>query len=70
MTCPECGAPMDIDRCCIIEERVLPAFAIRGQDHHLTRQRLAAAGLCTACECCIELTRDQLQQDARSTHTS
>ena len=55
MTCPDCGATMEIDRCCTIEE---PVYRWGRPE---PRQRLAAAALCTRCECCLELTRLQLQ---------
>ena len=61
MTCPECGGPMEIDRCCVIEERVSRYVRRDGTDISRPHKRLAAAGLCTVCECCIELTREQLK---------
>lgn len=66
MTCPDCGAPMDVDRCCRIEERVYPTGGRRDRtngDGSEPRIRLAAAGLCSACECCIELTPEQLRSN-------
>jgi hypothetical protein len=57
MTCPQCGAPMEIDRCCVIEERVYRHLRRDGTDTSARSTRLAAAALCTGCECCIELAQ-------------
>jgi hypothetical protein len=62
MTCPECGAPMDVDRCCTIEERTY-RYLSTTRDTAVLRRRLAAAALCSRCECCIELTREQLRSN-------
>jgi len=62
MTCPECGGPMDIDRRCLIEE-IRWTHPIRGDwsRNQVRHTHIAAAALCTRCECCIELTREQLR---------
>jgi len=66
MTCPECGGELELDRCCVIEERV-SSYAIRGRPEEgwHTRQRLAAAVLCTRCEYCAEL-RDHNEPNVSS----
>jgi hypothetical protein len=51
---------MDVDRCCLITE---PSLYRRADGERYQLQRLAAAGLCSRCECCIELTREQLRSN-------
>lgn len=60
MTCPECGGELEIDRCCIIEERVARHAIIGREQSGQTHKRLAAAVLCTRCEYCAEM-RDHEQ---------
>lgn len=63
MSCPECGAPMEIDTVIVgvwVSRYALRDGTNRGHEH----QRLTTAGLCTRCECCIEL-RDYDTRTAR-----
>ena len=60
VTCPECGAPMQIEHVCVIGTPTLRTFS-DGERREI--KRLAAAGLCSRCECCIELTREQLRSN-------
>lgn len=51
-TCPQCGAPMDVDRACVISEPVMQPR--RDIDTHPRRTRIARAALCGGCEHCEE----------------
>lgn len=66
MTCPECSGPMEVDRCCLIVEKTYRSLNRAGADTAILRRRLAAAALCTRCECCLELVAGELPAAERS----
>jgi hypothetical protein len=53
---------MEIERVCTIEEKTY-RYLSASRDTAILRRRLAAAALCTGCECCLELTPEQLSSE-------
>jgi hypothetical protein len=54
MTCPECGAAMEIDTV-LVGVWVLRYVLRDGTERGYEQQRLTTAALCTRCEYCVEL---------------
>jgi hypothetical protein len=60
-TCPDCGAPLDLEERCVVSE---PYFPNPRDDRHLhihrnkslpRRERVRAVALCTGCEFVMEV---------------
>jgi hypothetical protein len=55
LTCPQCGARLELDPCCVIEAPVMTPFLVVGRPLP-RRAHLGRAVLCTRCEYCAEVS--------------
>lgn len=54
--CPACGAPLEIDPACVVEEPTMTPGSLLGGPYG-RRTRVVPAALCTGCEFCLEIIR-------------